>query len=125
MLDDMLGMLIPISIFVCITLIVFLVMLFNHKNRRLVLEVVQASLDKGHDLDPALVESLSKPNPDSDFRKGVINLSIAFSLVSFALLLGEPDAVRPISGVACFPGIVGLAYLAFHYNALRKAKQQA
>ena len=45
----------------------------------------------------------------------MIALALAIALGLFGVVLGEPDAVRPMLAVSMLPLFVGVAYLALWY----------
>ena len=47
-------------------------------------------------------------------RHGVISIAIAIAIVIFAFAVGEDDALGPLTGIASFPMLVGVAYLGLY-----------
>ena len=113
-----------IAIVLCITAIVLTSFYFKHRGRLKVLEAVQTSLDKNGSADPSLVNALdlAKPNPIADLRRGLVLFAIALATVSFALFVGERDAIGPLTGIAAFPALLGLTYTGLYFF---RTKQEA
>lgn len=106
-------MFIPISLFVCVAVVFVFVAWYRHRTQAGLQETVRAALDKGFELTPELIESLGQPKrrPNSDLRWALASLAIGIAFVVFALILNEPDAIRPLIAVGAFPFMIGIAYL--------------
>ncbi len=105
---------IPIVLFVSIAVVLSLWIFFRYRSRSALQQTVQIAIEKGQELSPELLEKLGQPGTsrDSDLRRGVISLGIGIAFAIFALILDEADAIRPLLGVAAFPFMLGVAYLA-------------
>jgi hypothetical protein len=123
--------LIPITFFAMIAALVIVPRYFKSQERLRLQETLRAAIDKGQPLPPEVVEALTRdvpdkrtPSPERDVRKGVILLCVAAALVSlsFMLSMDEPDAYYPMIGAACFPGFLGLAFVAM--GLLSKSKSE-
>ena len=107
------GNWIPISLFLVVGVVLCAFLYFRYRARREVQETIRAALGQGEQLTPELFDRLSDAiNPrDADLRRGVISVAVAIAVSVFALVVGERDAVGPLLGLACFPLLIGLAYL--------------
>jgi len=117
---------IPITILISAA-IVFIVFLFlRYRTRYDYQRTVRLAVEKGQQLTPEFLERLNdraikqERNPDRDLRLGAISVAIGLAIGSFGLILGEPDAVRPLMGVGNLPLLVGLALLALWKFAPRE-----
>jgi len=117
---------IPITIFISAA-IVFIVFLFlRYRTRYDYQRTVRLAVEKGQQLTPEFLERLNdraiqqERNPNRDLRLGSICVAIGLAIGSFGLILGEPDAVRPLMGVGNLPLLVGLALLALWKFAPRE-----
>jgi len=117
---------IPITILISAA-IVFIVFLFlRYRTRYDYQRTVRLAVEKGQQLTPEFLERLNdraikqERNPDRDLRLGAISVAIGLAIGSFGLILGEPDAVRPLMGVGTLPLLVGLALLALWKFAPRE-----
>lgn len=102
--------------FASVTIVILAGLFFRYLERRQMFETIKAVIEKGDTVDPALIAAISqgRSGPQADLRKGVLFLALATATGAAALLIGRPEAIGPILGVATFPGLVGLAYLFFH-----------
>ncbi len=108
--------LIPIVMFMGITLVMSLLIWFRFRGRSEVQATIRAALDKGLDLSPELIDRLGHPKPakDKDLRLGIIWLSLAVALVLIGFAVPEPEALRGLLAGASFPFCIGVAYLILH-----------
>lgn len=114
--------LIVFFVFASIASIAFAAFFFNYKQRRIVYDTVKVAIDKTGTVDPALVEAIMRENigPNADLRRGIILIAIAAAFAILGLSVPDEDAVRAMLGIASFPGLVGLAYVGFHFFAPRE-----
>lgn len=105
------------TLMVCVPMA--LALYFRARNRRTVFDAVKLISERGEPVAPELIEALvqDKASPYADLRRGVVFLSIAVATGVFAVVLGEGDAIRPLLGIAAFPGLIGLAYIGLHVFA--------
>ncbi|MDE2464239.1 MAG: hypothetical protein KGO02_11060 [Alphaproteobacteria bacterium] len=105
------------TLMVCVPLA--LALYFRARNRRTVLDAIRLITERGEPVAPELIAALvqDKASPYADLRRGVVFLSIAVATGVFAVVLGEGDSVRPLLGIAAFPGLIGLAYIGLHFFA--------
>jgi hypothetical protein len=104
---------VPITLFLCLAVVVVLFLYFRYRSRREAQQTVRAALEKGVQLTPELLQQLGEPQRprNSDLRRGVIAMSLGIGFAAFGLLVGEEDAVRPFLAIGAFPFVVGVAYL--------------
>ena len=105
--------LVPIVLFLTIGGVFAVAFYLKYRTRHDVQNTVRAAIERGESLSPELIETLavSISSPFADLRKGVISLALGAAGMSFAVLLGEEDAVGPIMALSTFPILVGIAYL--------------
>ena len=112
----MTEILVPLGLFAAIVGTIWLFSHFNYLRRKVAHETVRHAIDKGQDVSPDLIEKMSLfvDAVRADLRRGVIFIAIGLGFVVLAFLVGqeEPEAVRPLVGIASFPLLLGLAYLA-------------
>ena len=117
------DILIPFVVFGSIALMVIANFHYSYKKRMSIHDTIKAAIDKTGTVDAALIDSIARDNigPNGDLRRGIILLSIAlaFGFLGFMVPAGE-HALKPMLGVASFPGFVGLSYIAFHFFAPRE-----
>ncbi len=109
------DLLVPIVMFISLAVVFCFLFYFRYKNRAEIQTTVRHALQQGQQLTPELLEKLGQPVPsgDADLRRGAIAIAIALGFSGLAFGIGEEDALGPMLGVASFPLLIGLAYLAF------------
>jgi hypothetical protein len=113
--------LIPIVMFIGMTIVLSALVWFRFRSRSEVQQTIRAALDKGHDLTPEVIDRLGQPKPskDRDMRLGVIWLAIAIGLVAFGFGIPDEEAHSVFLGISAFPATLGIAYLILHKFADR------
>ena len=117
---------IPIAIFICVSVVMLVFLFLRYKTRYDYQRTVRLAVEKGQQLTPEFLERLAERaikqerNPNRDLRFGAIAIAIGIAIGSFGLILGEPDAVRPLMGVGNLPFLVGVAMLALWKFAPRE-----
>jgi len=108
--------LIPIVMFVGLTVVFCTLFWFRYRARREMQETFRMALDKGQELTPEVIDRLGHPKPskDKDLRLGVIWLSLAVGLVLIGFAVPDEDALRGLLAGAAFPFAIGVAYLILH-----------
>lgn len=109
------DVLIPIVFFGVTFGIVYIVLMFRHRNRKMAQQTLLAAIEKGQQLDAAIVQTLVGSPPssgDRDVRRGVVLLAAGLATGGLAILIDDPDATPVIFGAALFPLLIGAAYLA-------------
>lgn len=116
------DVLIPMVVFGSLAVIVVSAFYFSYKKRTVVYDAIKVAIEKTGSVDAALVEAIIRDNvgPYADLRKGIILIAIAAGFIALGAAVPEEEALRPMLGVASFPGLVGLAYVAFHFFAPRE-----
>jgi hypothetical protein len=108
---------IPIAIFICVSIVILVFLFLRYRTRYDYQQTVRLAVEKGQQLTPEFLERLAdrankqERNPNRDLRFGAIAIAIGLAIGSFGLILGEPDAVRPLMGVGNLPFLVGVAML--------------
>jgi hypothetical protein len=107
------GILVPITLFVVALLIVAVVLYFKHQNRRQWHETARLALEKGQPIPnaQAMLDAGAPPKPENgntsrrDIRAGLILLALAAGLY-----FGGAELHVPTAGIY-IPGFIGLALL--------------
>ncbi len=103
---------VPIVFALCILLGFLVQRYFRQRSEQEVQLTLRTAIERDQSLSPETIESmLPKPKPDADLRRGVMCIVIALATVFFALATPEEAAMGPLVGLACFPLLIGLAYL--------------
>ena len=120
------GILVPISMFVGLTIVLSLVFWFRHRNRQETQQTIRMALDKGQELSPELIERLGQPKPpkDRDLRLGVIWLAIAIAFILCGVFVPDPSghAMHGIWAGAAFPLCIGVGYMILWFAGSRDEK---
>lgn len=111
----MIEELIPITMFVGVTIVLCVLFWLRYRARREMQETFRIALDKGQELTPEVIDRLGHPKPskDKDLRLGIIWLAIAIGLVLCGFAIPDPSghALRGVLSGAAFPFTIGVAYL--------------
>ena len=107
--------LIPITLFIGITVVVCLFFWFRYRMRSDMQQTIRTAIEKGQELSPEIVDRLGQPKPhrDRDLRLAMIWLALAIALAvfGFALPVDEAEAQHVFMGIAAFPFCLGVAFL--------------
>ncbi|MEZ5895086.1 MAG: DUF6249 domain-containing protein [Parvularculaceae bacterium] len=116
------DVLVPIAIFGSFAIIMVSAFYFGYRKRRLAYEAITVAIEKTGTVDATLVEAIirDRVGPYADLRKGIILIATAAAFTLLGQMIDDTDAPRIMMGVACFPGLIGLAYVAFHFFAPRE-----
>jgi len=117
------DVLIPFVVFGSLAVIVVSAFYFSYKKRTVVYDAIKVAIEKTGTVDAALVEAIIRDNvgPYADLRKGIILIAVAAAFILLGFSIPDEEAVGPMFGVASFPGLIGFAYVAFHFFAPREA----
>ncbi|MBI1366515.1 MAG: hypothetical protein GC153_11250 [Alphaproteobacteria bacterium] len=113
---------VPVALFASVVVVFFAAYFFSYQKRRIVYDAIKVAIEKTGQVDAALVEAIirDKIGPYADLRKGVILIAVAIGFIIFGFSIDDEDALRPMIGIASFPGLIGISYIAFHFLAPRE-----
>ncbi len=116
------DVLIPLVVFGSIALIAFFAFHYSYKKRMVVYEAIRVAIEKTGNADPQLIEAIVRENVgrNADLRRGIILVAVALAFITLGYVIPEEEAFGPMLGVASFPGLVGLAFIGFHFFAPRE-----
>lgn len=118
------SVLVPFVVFASLALMVATPFYFRHRNRRIIYEAIRTSVEKTGAADPKLIDAITaeRIGPRADLRRGVILISVAAACAIADVAFAAPDVggLRLLA-LALFPGLVGAAYVGFHFFAPREA----
>lgn len=107
--------LIPITMFLGLTVVISLFFWFRYRARGDLQATIRTAIDKGQELTPELIDRLgSPPAPkDRDLRLALIWLAIAVGLALCGFAVPDPSghAFQGTLAGAAFPFAIGVAYL--------------
>ena len=111
---DLTEILVPIVFFATVFGITYAIVAFRHRNRKAAQATLRAAIEKGQELSPEIVQSLTgyaPPSGDRDMRRGLVLLAVALATLGFGFILPDEEATAVFMGVALFPLLIGIAYL--------------
>ena len=115
--------LIPISLFIGLTVVLGLFFWFRYRNRNDMQQTIRLALDKGQELSPELIDRLGHPRAGKhkDLRLALIWLALAVGLALCGLAVPDPTGytLRGCLAGAAFPLAIGVAYLVMYRYAER------
>ena len=126
----MVDILVPISLFAMVVAIVWLSLHFGSKKKANILETVREAARNGQQLTPEVIQALgAKKDPNGDLKSGGILIAIALAFITLGATMGatvpqdEVSMLMIMTGVAAFPGFIGLVLLGFGWvNREKNAK---
>jgi fructose-specific phosphotransferase system IIC component len=110
------AIIVPLIVFASIVLVVATPFYFKHRNRRVIYEAIKTSVEKTGAADPKLIEAITydQIGPNADLRRGILLLAVAAAIAAGHFLGQELWGGSPL-WIALFPGLLGAAYLVFHF----------
>lgn len=116
------SLLVPIVFLLSLCVFFSLRLRYRHLDRLAAQETIRGAIERGQPLTPELVVQLIGPeSPNGDLRRGAISIAIAGAIAIFAVAVGEDDALAPLTGIASFPLLIGIAYLGLHWFSRPRA----
>lgn len=112
----MVEILVPITLFIAMTVIFCLFFWFRYRARVDLQQTLRAAIEKGHDLTPELIASLggsAQRSKHRDLRLAVIWIAIAAGLTLFGAGMSsiEEEVFSVMLAISAFPLMIGLAYV--------------
>lgn len=122
------DVLVPIAFFSIIPAIILVAGFWGYKTQKETQETLRRLAEKGESLTPELIRAVgAKPGEKgkySDLKTGSVLIAVALASVIFGQTIGqvagEEEPMWFFTGLAAFPGLIGLAYLGFHVFARDK-----
>ncbi len=111
------SLLVPIVFLLSLFVFFGLRLRYRHLDRLAAQETIRGALERGQPLTPELVSTGRERSPNGDLRRGVISIAIAIAFVAFGFGVGGDDEFGPMTAIASFPLLIGMAYLGLHWFA--------
>ncbi|MEX0644472.1 MAG: DUF6249 domain-containing protein [Parvularculaceae bacterium] len=110
------AILVPLIVFASLVLIIATPFYFRHRNRRVIYEALKTSVEKTGSADPKLIDAITHDQigPNGDLRRGILLLALAAAL-AIGDVAFHPGLDVSLLWIALFPGLIGAAYVAFHF----------
>jgi hypothetical protein len=101
---------IPITLAICLTIILLAYFYFNSRNRIEVQKTIRDAISKGGELTPEHIAEISniKPSKMTDLRRGIILLALGVAILLAGVLLGFTENM---AAIAMFPIMLGCGFL--------------
>ena len=117
--DIIIPIIVPLIVFASMVLIIATPFYFRHRNRRVLYEAIKTSVEETGNADPKLIAAITHDSvgPNADLRRGILLLALAGAFTIASLV---NDWSTTLLGIAAFPGLIGLAYVAFHFFVPRE-----
>lgn len=112
---------VPLIVFASIVLVIATPFYFRYRNRRVIYEAIKISVEKTGEADPKLIAAITYDavGPNGDLRRGILLLCLAAALAA-AHFISPTDFGVSLLAIALFPGLIGAAYIVFHYFVPRE-----
>ena len=111
----MIEEMIPVVLFIVTAVIFWLFFLYRYKSRADTQATVRLALEKGSELSPEFIKSISEPEPprNRDLRRGLVwmSLAVALALCGLAVAYFSTEALWGCLAGAAFPFSIGAAYM--------------
>lgn len=125
------DILVPLGAFAMVVLIVFVAVNSGTQKRKATLRVVEEAIRAGQEMTPETIRALGMPrkNANGDLKAGSILLAVAAAMIVFGMMMsgmdggGDEEVLMVFTGIAAFPGFIGVVLLAF--GLLGKKKDDA
>ena len=122
--DSVTGILAIIMIFGMPVFIIAIIFFFIYRSNAERQKTLRLAIEKSDTLPPEFLEGLKSlqkrpKTPANDVRAGLILIAIAIALVALDAL-GHSYMIGKLSGVAAFPGFIGVALLILGIVGSRK-----
>ena len=109
------GEMIPITMFIGLTIVLCLFFWFRSKSRSDVQATIRAAMEKGQELTPEVIDRLGHPKPSKhkDLRWALVWIALSLGMAVFGTAIPDDDneAQMVFIGMAAFPLFLGIAYL--------------
>lgn len=117
-MQDVSEIVIPVAVMASFVVIVALVLGYQHRNRRLLVEAIKFCLERNQAVDPLLVDAIARSarSTGNDLRRGLLLLAFALAALVFGYLFGvltNPKVGAAAMGLAAFPGLLALVLIGF------------
>ena len=110
------AIIVPLIVFASIVTIVGIPFYFRHRNRRVIYEAIKTSVEKTGEADPKLIAAITVDSigPNADLRRGILLTCVAVALMGMGAVGGDVEGYS-LMAVALLPGLIGGAYIVFHF----------
>ena len=127
------DVLVPLGVFAMVAAIVGFNAWASAAKRKQVMETVRDAIRSGQTLDAETIKALGAEEPKKkggDLKAGLILIAVAAAFVVLGTAIGSadvsdaPEIVPIFTGIAAFPGFIGVVLVVFGLFNLRKDKDE-
>lgn len=110
---------------------------FRAKTREKMLDTMRVAYEKGQPVPPEMIEAMNtdprtvpmirspRDRAEAELKSGIITLAVALALIALGSAISwveDEEAFYIFTGIAAFPGFIGLALIAFGLIGRGRAK---
>ena len=110
----MVEVIVPMTMFIGLTIVFALFFWFRYRMRNDMQETIRTAIEKGQELSPEIIDRMGSPKParNADLRKATIWIASALGIATFGIAMAGTDEEVPaiMLGIAAFPFFIGVAY---------------
>lgn len=108
------AVVVPLIVFASIVLAFATPFYFKHRNQRIIDEAIKTTVEKTGTADPALIDAIAQDSvgPHRDLRRRILLLCLAAAIGGLEFFT---ETEFPFVGLALFPGLIGAAFIGFHF----------
>ena len=112
-----------VGIFGLIPFVVWVTFYFRSRAHARTTALIDKLIDRGETITPEIVQTLGirAGTAHGDLKTGMILVAVGAAVITFGQVIPEDEAGTVMAGIAMFPMLVGIAYIAFWYFFGRKA----
>lgn len=114
-MESFVHQLVPITLFLCVTLTAVLGFYFAHRTRASQQETLRQAIQNGQPLDAQIIATMGRQpaSPEADLRSGVINVCLGLGIAAAGVLAQgmEEDLARIFGFVAIIILAIGVGEL--------------
>lgn len=111
---------IPIVFFITLAAAVIGFIIYRHRSFLATQQTLQKIIDTDQPLTPEVIQAVgvkAAPTPYTDLRRAVLFIAFGIATAIFGQFVPEEEAHQVFLGLAAFPFLLGLGFLAVHYMA--------
>ncbi|MBB5517515.1 DUF6249 domain-containing protein [Amphiplicatus metriothermophilus] len=116
------AIIVPLIVFASLVLVIATPFYFRYRNRKVIYEAIKISVEKTGSADPKLIDAIThdRIGPNGDLRRGILLLCLAAAFAAAHFIAPAEDYGFSWLAIALFPGLIGAAYIGFHFLAPRE-----
>ena len=107
------SILVPLSLFLMIAVIVWLVTHFRFRAKQELMTTMRTAIEAGQPVSAQTLAELSTTlfNKRNDLRRGLVFIAVGLGFLVFGFSVDDSEANDVLMGLSAFPFFIGIAYL--------------